>query len=224
MRYLSFWPNCRTCWSTLSFPSRFKYWLDGPIGLTVASMGVLINLVAIVVLARQRVQRTFHLLMIYLSFWDFTYLVLFIICFALPVMSEHFRDTVFIYLVPYAIPMAQICLSGSCYSTVALTVERWDPIPIKVLYLWGDMTFDTDSCTLSHYVSSIFPLIRFCRILETSSSETDNLCAKTNLFILSKVKELHYKNFYIALIGWCFVWKDRWDGPPQHHGKNFFVS
>lgn len=103
----------------------FKYWLDGPVGLSVASIGILLNMVAIVVLARQRVQRTFHLLMISLSCWDFCYLVLSIICFAMPMMSAVFRDTVFIHMVPYAIPLAQICLSGSCYSTVALTVERY---------------------------------------------------------------------------------------------------
>ena len=45
----------------------FKYWVDGPIGMSVACLGVMVNLVAIVVLARQRVQRTFHLLMIFLS-------------------------------------------------------------------------------------------------------------------------------------------------------------
>ena len=41
--------------------------MDGPIGMSVACLGVMVNLVAIVVLARQRVQRTFHLLMIFLS-------------------------------------------------------------------------------------------------------------------------------------------------------------
>ena len=104
---------------------RFKYWLDGPIGLTVATTGLLVNLVAIIILAKQRVQRTFHLLMIYLSCWDFGYLVLSILCFALPVISAHYRDNVSIHLIPYVIPLAQVCLSGSCYSTIALTVERY---------------------------------------------------------------------------------------------------
>lgn len=46
--------------------------------------------------------------------------------FALPVVSVTYRDNIFIYLLPYAIPLAQICLSGSCYSTIALTVERYN--------------------------------------------------------------------------------------------------
>ena len=103
---------------------RIKYWLDGPVGFTIAIIGILVNLIAIIILAKQRVQRTFHLLMIYLSCWDFCYLILSIVCFALPMMSMHFRDEVSIHIIPYVIPMAQVCLSGSCYSTIALTVER----------------------------------------------------------------------------------------------------
>ena len=104
---------------------RFKYWVDGPIGFTVAIIGLAVNFIAIVILARQRVQRTFHLLMIFLSFWDFTYLILSILCFALPLLSIQYRDNVSIYLIPYVIPSAQLCLFGSCYSTIALTVERY---------------------------------------------------------------------------------------------------
>lgn len=105
--------------------TRFKYWVDGPIGFTLAIIGLAVNFIAIVILAKQRVQRTFHLLMIFLSFWDFSYLILSILCFALPLLSIHYRDNVSIYLIPYVIPSAQLCLFGSCYSTIALTVERY---------------------------------------------------------------------------------------------------
>ena len=40
-----------------------KYWLDGPCCLSVSLVGLVLNVVAIRVLARQRVQRNFHLLM-----------------------------------------------------------------------------------------------------------------------------------------------------------------
>ena len=126
----------------------FKYWVDGPIGMSVACLGVMVNLVAIVVLARQRVQRTFHLLMIFLSgilssetffkskgniqlqtltlisVWDFMWLIFFVLLFSMSEISQFWRDRVYFYLVPYLLPLLQICLSGSCYSTVALTVER----------------------------------------------------------------------------------------------------
>ena len=124
--------------------------MDGPIGMSVACLGVMVNLVAIVVLARQRVQRTFHLLMIFLSgilnsdafwkgifdwrkpivtltlisVWDFMWLIFFVLLFSMSEISQFWRDRVYFYLVPYLLPLLQICLSGSCYSTVALTVER----------------------------------------------------------------------------------------------------
>jgi hypothetical protein len=62
--------------------------------------------------------------MICLSCWDLFYLIFSGICFSLPKMSEDYRNVAFVHLVPYAMPVAQICLSGSCYSTVALTIER----------------------------------------------------------------------------------------------------
>ena len=111
---------------TSFFYISFKYWVDGPVGMSVACLGVLVNLVAIVVMARQRVQRTFHLLMIFLSVWDATYLILFILVFSMPEISIRWRERVYGYLIPYLLPMAQMCLSGSTWSTVALTVERYD--------------------------------------------------------------------------------------------------
>lgn len=82
------------------------------------------NFVAIFVLARQRVQRIFHMLMIFLSIWDLLYLIFSILCFSLPAISLAYKDFVFIHMIPYVIPLAQICLSGSCFTTVALTIER----------------------------------------------------------------------------------------------------
>ena len=109
----------------MHFIYRFKYWVDGPIGFTIAVIGLAVNFIAIVILAKQRVQRTFHLLMIFLSCWDFGYLILSLLCFALPITSSYYRDHLSIHLIPYVIPLAQVCLSGSCYSTIALTVERY---------------------------------------------------------------------------------------------------
>ncbi len=53
-----------------------QYWLNGPCCLTVSCLGLLTNTVALVMLGRERVHRTFHLLMMFLSMWDLAYLVL----------------------------------------------------------------------------------------------------------------------------------------------------
>ena len=52
-----------------------KFWLDGPACFVVAVVGIVVNFAAIVAMARKRVNKTFHLLMINLSCWDFGYLV-----------------------------------------------------------------------------------------------------------------------------------------------------
>ena len=77
-------------------------------------------------LARQRVQVTFHLLMIFLAVWDLSYLIISISFFALPVLSSVYFETIFLIMVPYGLPIGQIFLTGSIYSTLALTVERYD--------------------------------------------------------------------------------------------------
>jgi hypothetical protein len=48
-----------------------------------------------------------------------------VLCFSLPAMSSKYRQRVFVHLLSVAVPLAQIGLSGSCYSTIALTVERF---------------------------------------------------------------------------------------------------
>jgi hypothetical protein len=62
--------------------------------------------------------------MISLSCWDFFYLILSGMCFSLPKISEDYRNGAFVHVVPFAMPAAQMCLSASTYSTVALTIER----------------------------------------------------------------------------------------------------
>lgn len=103
---------------------RFKFYTDGIIGLIVAALGIIINALAMIMLARQRVQVTFHSLMIFLAIWDLLYLVISVLFFAMPVLSSSYYQDFFIPLVPFGLPIGQIFLTGSIYSTMALTIER----------------------------------------------------------------------------------------------------
>ena len=69
-----------------------KYWLDGPCCLSVAVVGVVSNAAALVVLRRELVQRTFHLLMMFLAAWDLAYLVLSVAWCA--IQCFHFSDDI----------------------------------------------------------------------------------------------------------------------------------
>ena len=102
----------------------FKFYTDGIIGLIVAALGIIINALAMIMLARQRVQVTFHSLMIFLAIWDLLYLVISVLFFAMPVLSSSYYQDFFIPLVPFGLPIGQIFLTGSIYSTMALTIER----------------------------------------------------------------------------------------------------
>jgi hypothetical protein len=52
------------------------------------------------------------------------YLLLSVICFTMPALSSSYKQYFYIHILAYSVPLAQIALYGSCYSTVALTIER----------------------------------------------------------------------------------------------------
>ena len=93
--------------------------------LIVGSVGFFINLIAIIMIFRQRVFYKFHYLLISLAFYDILYVCLSLAWFSFPHVSVLYRDRFQIHLIPYLMPAAQITLSGSSFTTVALTVERF---------------------------------------------------------------------------------------------------
>ena len=90
----------------------------------------------IVSLFNSRAQFTFHALMIFLAFLDLSYLVISICFFALPELSSIYFDNFYLLMVPYGLPIGQIFLTGSTYSTLALTTER---------YVCNQMNINTNS-------------------------------------------------------------------------------
>ena len=106
---------------------RINYWLNGPVGFPLAFIGLILNAIALFKLAKlRRNNKTFHTLMMFLACWDFGYLLFNQFVFALPVLSKSYTEKIFYWILPYFTPMAQICLCGSCFTTVALTVERYE--------------------------------------------------------------------------------------------------
>ena len=45
-------------------------------------------------------------------------------CFSLPAISMEFHQRIFVHIFSLAVPITQMCLLGSSYSTMALTIER----------------------------------------------------------------------------------------------------
>ncbi len=103
----------------------FPYWVEGVALCAVGLVGVFINGVAIALLSRQRPRRTFHILLLTLTVFDLLHVLISMATFALPQLSLAYRNNVLIFAIPYLIPLAQITLASSSFSTVALTVERY---------------------------------------------------------------------------------------------------
>ena len=76
-------------------------------------------------LLRTKRRHTFHNLLLTLTIYDLLQIIFSIICFALPQVSLGYRNNIFIYVIPFMIPLAQITLSGSSFTTVTLTIERY---------------------------------------------------------------------------------------------------
>ena len=101
------------------------YYVEGVGILAVGVIGIIINLLAIRLLLRTKHRHTFHTLLITLTVYDLLQIGFSIICFALPQLSASYRNHIFIYIIPFMIPLAQISLSGSSFTTVTLTIERY---------------------------------------------------------------------------------------------------
>ena len=110
----------------------------------------------------------FHKLMIMLAIYDSVYIMLSILLFAIPVISEEYKlNGLHFYIAPKAIPFIQIALTGSVYSTIAILVERYLKV-CKPFYAF------TQNWSARHYVipitifSLIYNLPKFFEIQSSS--------------------------------------------------------
>ena len=108
------------CWLPLCI-----YYIEGVGILAVGLVGLAINLMAMKLLVCAKQRHVFHNVLLSLTIYDILQISLSICCFALPQLSTSYRNNVLIHTIPFMIPLAQITLSGSSFTTVALTVERY---------------------------------------------------------------------------------------------------
>ena len=110
------------------FVFSFAYYFNGIISIIIASIGIVINLVGItylsVVVFRRKKRINFHKLVIFLAFWDLLILIMICGCFILPILSSKYHEEMASLMFRYAVPFTQILVTGSIYSTLALTLDR----------------------------------------------------------------------------------------------------
>ena len=86
----------------------FSFYIEGIGIMGVGVVGMLINGLAVVTLSRQKTLRAFHLLLLFMTTYDFFHVFLSICCFSLPQLSSAYRNNILIYIIPYLIPCAQV--------------------------------------------------------------------------------------------------------------------
>ena len=91
----------------------------------VGSFGIVGNTAAIVMFVRMKDQMNFHRIMIMLSTFDSILILLNIVTFVYLHFSESFNAVGYHYIAQFMLPVAQIAMTGSIYSTMAITVERY---------------------------------------------------------------------------------------------------
>ena len=89
--------------------------------------GILGNLSTITMFLRMGSnQLKFHRLMVLLAIFDITYIILNIWMFVVPGLSKPYHNLGYEYLfAPITMPLTQICLTGSVYCTMAISMERY---------------------------------------------------------------------------------------------------
>ena len=62
----------------------FKFLVEGILMVTIGSMGLLGNLLCILIFSRERAQKSFHHLMVFLAIFDLLYIIMALLLFGLP--------------------------------------------------------------------------------------------------------------------------------------------
>ena len=93
---------------------------------TIGFLGIVGNVAALFLFSRQSKQLKFHRLMMMLAVYDLFYIILSLFLFTIPQLSSDYKTLgLHFHVLPKALPLAQVSLTGSIYSTLAMTVERY---------------------------------------------------------------------------------------------------
>lgn len=108
----------------------FQYYTWGITSNIIAVSGILLNILAITVLSQPRMRSSTAIYLISLAVYDNIVLLSMIVNFAIPTLEvdAYFLDMYFFvynYIQPIAYPIALIAQTGTIYTTVGFTVERY---------------------------------------------------------------------------------------------------
>ena len=132
-----------------------KFIIEGILLLVVGIIGLFGNTVCIIMFSRLRLQLKFHRLMILLFVYENIYLMFTLLVFSVPQLSENYRSRFLKHLVPIILPVVQIALTGSVYTTLAISLERY-LVVCRPFYAISHKPLTTKAYVLTIILFSIF--------------------------------------------------------------------
>ena len=93
----------------------------------ISIVGIFGNIAGIIIFGKPRSsQKMFYSLMFHLAIFDLVYIIVGVLLFTLPHLSADYANKgPWYYIVPCAIPIGQISMTGSVYFTTGITIERY---------------------------------------------------------------------------------------------------
>ncbi len=92
---------------------RTAFIVEGVLLLVIGMVGIVGNVTAIIVFAREKLQKNFHALMLSLAAFDLAYILASILLFSIPQFSDDYMESGFYWhILPWVLPIAQIGITG----------------------------------------------------------------------------------------------------------------
>ena len=114
-----------------------EFILERVLLIIIGCLGIVGNLCIIGIFTRLRNRQIFHRLMIMLASFDTLYILFSFFIFSLPSIFKSYDDSAFYnYLLPIILPLNHIALTGSVYSKLSITIERY-LIVCHPFYVWS---------------------------------------------------------------------------------------
>lgn len=144
------------------------YTMLGVIMLIVCTFGLFGNIAAIITFRKpHRLQRNFYTFMFYLAIFDLLYIVVATLVFILPQLSDYYKNEgSWHYIVPWAIPIGQVSMSGSVFFTTVIAIERY----LTVCHPFYMFSRNWSSKIIGMGIISFSILYNIPKFLETSTS------------------------------------------------------
>ena len=103
-----------------------QYALEYIAMLVMGIIGIIGNIIAVYIFCTMKQQMKFHQLMITIFVFDTSFIILSLMIYSFPHMSDEYKygDT-YCHMLPIITPLKEIALTGSIYSTMAISIERF---------------------------------------------------------------------------------------------------